>query len=110
MCPDTKQWQEMILAKAQQQYTLSFPDEKAEPTLFKHYLHYGVEAIKDRRKLTNDNEFLSGKHDYNLVRFIVRSYNEGGIEGVSSATSLGTSRTFSLSPIAELKQHTIQVI
>ena len=60
--------------------------------------------------LTNDGEFLSGYHDYNLVHFIIRSYNEGGIEGASSANSLGTSKTFPLSPLAELKQFTLQVV
>ena len=110
MCSDTQKWKESLIMQAQGQLTLSNPDEKADKTLLIQYLNYGVCAIKSRRKLTNDSELLGGQHDYNLVRFIIRSYNEGGIEGATSANSLGTSRTFSLSPLAELKQNTLQVI
>lgn len=101
---------ESLILQAQQQLTLSNPDEKADKTLLIQYLNYGVNEVRKRRKLTNDGEFLSGYHDYNLVHFIIRSYNEGGIEGASSANSLGTSKTFPLSPLAELKQFTLQVI
>lgn len=110
MCQDIAAWKESLILQAQQQLTLSNPDEKADKTLLIQYLNYGVTEIRKRRKLTNDSELLSGYHDYNLVHFIIRSYNEGGIEGASSANSLGTSKTFPLSPLAELKQFTLQVI
>lgn len=107
---DINVWRENIIKEAQLQLSLSFPDEVADPTLLKMFLKRGVSEITKRRKLTNDDEFTRGDHDYTLVRFIVRSYNEGGIEGVVGTSSLGVSRNFSVSPLAELKQNTLQVI
>ena len=85
MCQDIAAWKESLILQAQQQLTLSNPDEKADKTLLIQYLNYGVTEIRKRRKLTNDSELLGGQHDYNLVRFIIRSYNEGVVRGTAEA-------------------------
>ena len=107
---DINVWKENLIKEALLEISLAYPDEVADATLLKTFLKQGVHEITKRRKLKNDSEFVNGDHDYNLVRFIVRSYNEGGIEGVRSTNSLGVTRTFSVSPLAELKQNTLQVI
>lgn len=107
---NVNEWRDLIIKAAQTQLSLGNPDERADPNLLNIYLNFGIAEIKRRRKLKNDDELLSGIHDYVLVRFIVRSYNEGGVEGAESATSLGTTRNFTLSPLAELKSNVRQII
>lgn len=103
-------WKETMLKKASQQLTLGDPDQCSDKVILNNFLDFGICEIRKRRKLSNDTEFLRGYHDYTLTRFIVRSYNEGGIEGAGSASSLGNSTSFTLSPIAELQSNTLQII
>ena len=73
-----------------------------ETLMLEDFFNDAVNEIKKWRKLQNEKEFLSESYNSNIVRYIIRVFQEQGIEGQSSSNVGGDSKSFKLTPTQEL--------
>lgn len=78
--------------------------------LLEDFFDDAVIEIKKWRKLQNDNEFLEELYNSNIVRYIIRAFQELGIEGQSSSNVGGDSKVYKLTPRQELLSGIMQRI
>ena len=99
-----------LLEKAQRKLSLNAEDYTYDDDLLGDYFDDAVLIIKDWKKNYNDSIFLNGMYDTAIVQFIIESINLTGLEGQSSSSANGASKTFIASPEANLKSRIPQSI
>ena len=83
---------------------LEFNSEyEADEDLIEDFIDSAINEIQVWRRLTSEDEFLSGMYDTNIIRFVIESYNILGIEGQSYEGNGATSKQFSETPLSRLK-------
>jgi hypothetical protein len=83
---------------------LNFNSEyEADTELIGDFIDDAVSEIQVWRKLTNDDEFLSGMYDSNIINFVVESYNQIGAEGQSYDGNGSTTKQYLNTPLSRLK-------
>lgn len=94
---------ENLLAKAQRKLANNFPDYEYDTDLLGDYFDDAVDIIKDWTKSSDASLVLAGNYDRNIVEFIVQSINISGLEGQSSSSANGITKTFIATPESNLK-------
>lgn len=98
-----------IIKRATRQIQNNYGELSADETvMLEDFFDDAINEIKKWRKLQNDNEFLSELYNYNIVKYIVRVFQEQGIEGQTSSNVGGDSKSFKLTPSQELKSSIAQ--
>lgn len=92
-----------VLEKAQRKLSNNFPDYEYDKELLGDYFDDAVSIIKEWKKSSNDEIFLNGIYNKNIVQFIVESINISGMEGQSESYANGIRRKFYASPESNLK-------
>lgn len=82
----------------------------ADTEILGDFFDEGVLILTNWRKLKNDNEFLSGKHDVALINFMVESFGYMGMEGQSYSANNGRVRQYLLDPKAKLQSSVPQIM
>ena len=81
----------------------NFPDYEYDEELLGDYFDDAVDIIKDWTKTSDASLVLAGNYDRNIVEFIVQSINISGLEGQSSSSANGITKTFIATPESNLK-------
>lgn len=76
--------------------------ESEQVFMLEDFFDDAITTIKKWRKLTNENEFLQELYNYNIVKYIIRVFQEQGIEGQVSSNVGGVSKSYKLTPTQEL--------
>lgn len=92
-----------LLEKLQRRLQNNFPDYEFDEEFLGDYFDDACAIIKDWRKLKDDSVILSGIYDTNILKFIVESLNIAGLEGQSSSSANGITKSFYATPEANLK-------
>lgn len=92
-----------ILEKTQRKLANNFPDYDYDDDLLGDYFEDAVSIIKDWKRNQNDTVVLSGLYDRQIVQFIIESLNMAGIEGQSTSSANGVTKSFISSPESNLK-------
>ena len=93
---------EAVLEKAQRR--LQFNSDYAyDEDLLGDYFDDAVNIIRGWKKAQNDDIFFDGKYDSNIIQFIIESINVAGLEGQSSSSANGATKTFINTPESNLK-------
>lgn len=93
----------VLLEKAQRKLSNNFPDYEYDEELLGDYFDDAVEIINDWLRASGTSPVLTGNYDRNIVEFIVQSINISGLEGQSSSSANGITKTFISSPASNLK-------
>lgn len=93
-----------LLEKVQRKLANNFPDYEYDEDLLGDYFDDACSIIKDWKRNSQDSIFYDGKYDRNIVQFIVESIGASGLEGQSSSSANGISKTFYATPEANLKK------
>lgn len=99
-----------VIEKVQRQVSNNFADYTYEEELLEDYFDDAYNIIRSWRKLTKDDEFLTGKYDSNIKRFIIESLNIAGLEGQYSSSANGIQKIFIATPETNLKCSIPQVL
>lgn len=99
-----------LLAKAQRKLANNFPDYEYDKDLLGDYFDDAVDIIRDWKRASDTSLVLTGNYDRNIVEFIVESINISGLEGQSSSSANGITKTFISSPESHLKSSIPQSI
>lgn len=98
-----------IIVRAKRQLESDFGTISAEKAiLLEDYFDDAVSEIKKWRKLTLDDEFLNELYNYNITKYIIRVFQERGIEGQTNSNVGGESKSFKLTPNQELLTGIVQ--
>ena len=81
----------------------NFPDYEYDEELLGDYFDDAVDIIKDWLRASDTSLVLTGNYDRNIVEFIVQSINISGLEGQSSSSANGITKTFIATPESNLK-------
>lgn len=81
----------------------NFPDYEYDEDLLGDYFDDAVDIIKSWLRVSDTSLVLTGNYDRNIVEFIVQSINISGLEGQSSSSANGITKTFIATPEANLK-------
>lgn len=92
-----------LVEKSQRKLSLNSEDYVYDDTLLSDYFDDAILIIKDWKRNYNDNYILQGNYDSIIVDFIIQSINYNGLEGQSSNSANGISRTFVATPKAMLQ-------
>lgn len=79
-----------------------------ELLMLEDFFNDAIIEIKKWRKLKNDKEFLSELYNYDIVKYIIRVFQEQGIEGQTNSNVGGVSKTYKMSPKEELRSNISQ--
>ena len=88
--------------------TLKEADELA--FVLSNYLDEGIIILRNWRKLKDDTEFVSGKHDSGLIVFIKSKYQVNGRDLFNEYTSGGIKSNMKQTPESLLKASCKQVM
>lgn len=94
---------ETVVGKAQRRLQFNSPDYAYDEDLLNDYFDDAVNIIRNWKKAKNDDLFFDGKYDTNIVQFIIESINVSGLEGQSSSSANGATKTFINTPESNLK-------
>lgn len=92
-----------ILEKTQRKLANNFPDYEYDEELLGDYFDDAVNIIRDWKRASDTSLVLTGNYDRNIVQFIVESINISGLEGQSSSSANGITKTFISTPESNLK-------
>lgn len=92
-----------IIEKTQRKLANNFPDYDYDEELLGDYFDDAVSIIKDWKRNQNDSVVMTGIYDRQIVQFIIESLNMAGIEGQSSSSANGITKSFISSPESNLK-------
>lgn len=82
---------------------LEFNSEyEADEDIINDFIDSAINEIANWRHLTDESEYLSGMYDNSIIRFVIESYNQMGIEGQSYEANGATSKQFAETPLARL--------
>ena len=101
---------ETVLEKAQRRLSLNSPDYVYDEDLLGDYFDEAVDIIVDWKKASDNKLILSGKYDKNIIQFIIESINIAGLEGQSSSSANGITKSFIGTPESNLKSSIPQSI
>lgn len=108
------EWKETIISKALKQIAyrnnMSQSDIDNATTVLSIYLDEGINILRSWRKMKDDNEFLSGKHDNGLIDFIKAKDQSNGRDLFEEYTSGGIKANFKITPENRLKGSCKQVM
>lgn len=93
-----------VLEKVQRKLANNFPDYEYDEDLLGDYFDDAVSIIKDWKRTYDNGIFYEGNYDRNIVQFIVESIGYSGLEGQSSSSANGISKSFYATPEANLKK------
>lgn len=79
------------------------PDYTYDENLLRDYFDEACLIIKKWKKWSNTDKILSGDYDNQIIRYIIESINISGLEGQSSSSANGVTKTFRATPEANLK-------
>lgn len=92
-----------LIEKAQRRLANNFPDYEYDEDLLEDYFDDACSIIRGWKKLSDDTMLLTGNYDRNIVQFIIESINVSGLEGQSSSSANGVSKSFYATPESNLK-------
>lgn len=94
---------ELIINKAKRRIEFNYDTlDENQVELLSDFYDSAINAIKKWRHLTDNKEFENDDYNDIIVKYIVRTYQELGLEGVTSSTIGGDTKTFGRTPLAEL--------
>ena len=99
-----------LVAKAQRKLQFNASDYEYDEDYLGDLFDEACNIILDWKKLSSTNSFLDGRYDSAIVRYIVESINMSGIEGQTSSSANGNTKTFRNSPEGNLKASIPQTI
>ena len=99
-----------LLEKVQRKLSLNAEDYTYDEDLLGDYFDDAVAILRDWKRNYNDSLFLNGYYDTGIVNFIIESINITGLEGQSSSSANGVSKTFRASPESNLKSRYPQAL
>lgn len=76
---------------------------EADEDIIEDFIDSAISEIVNWRRLDNEDEFLSGMYDSNIVEFVIESYNKMGIEGQSYEGNGATSKQYTETALSRLK-------
>lgn len=83
-----------ILEKTQRKLQFNASDYEFDEELLGDYFDDACLIIQDWKRWSSLDGILTGRYDTDIVQFIILSINAGGIEGQSSSTTNGNSKSF----------------
>lgn len=92
-----------ILKKVQRKLSNNYPDYEYDEDLLGDYFDDAISIIINWKKLSDTNIILSGNYDREIQLFIIESIGKSGIEGQSSSTANGITKTYSGTPESHLR-------
>lgn len=111
---EMQEWKDVIIEKATRQISYRNNMSNSEKTelslVLSDYLEEGISILRNWRKLKDEAEFISGKHDSGIVNFIKNKYLSNGRELFGAYSSGGVSSTMKQTPESILKSTCKQVI
>jgi len=99
-----------LIGKAQRKLSLNAYDYTYDTNVLGDYFDDAISIIKDWKKNYNDSLVLTGVYDKYIVEFIIQSINYNGLEGQTSSSANGVSKTFIATPESNLKSSIPQSI
>lgn len=107
-------WKSDLIGQAKRQILLTTNMGKNETSelvfVLSDYLEEGIAIIKSWRKLNDESEFESGKHNSALIVFMKNKYYTNGRELFDNYSSGGVSTSMKQSPESLLKSSCKQVM
>ena len=94
---------ENLLEKAQRKLSLNAEDYTYDEDLLGDYFDDAVAIVQDWKRNYNEDYVLTGQYDTVIVQYIIESINWSGLEGQTSSSANGVTKTFIASPEANLK-------
>ena len=94
---------ENLLEKAQRKLSLNAEDYTYDEDLLGDYFDDAVAIIQDWKRNYNEDYVLTGQFDTVIIQYIIESINWSGLEGQTSSSANGVTKTFIASPEANLK-------
>lgn len=111
---DIELWKNDIVSISARQITFQNNMSNSEISQLKvvllDYLEEGLNILRNWRKLKNDDEFLSGKHNNGLVAYVKNRYQANGREIFGEYSSGGIQTNMYRSPESVLKSTCKQVM
>lgn len=92
-----------VLKKVQRKLSNNYPDYEYDEDLLGDYFDDAISIIINWKKLSDTNIILSGNYDREIQLFIIESIGKSGIEGQSSSTANGITKTYSGTPESHLR-------
>ena len=89
---------------------MSTSDKTELESILSVFLDDGIAIIKQWRKLKDNDEFLTGKHDYALKQFVIDKYLSNGRDIYKGYSSGGVNATMDQTPEGRLKNSCKQVM
>lgn len=109
MLDTIQELKDKIIERATRQLQNNYGElSKNETLMLEDYFDDCITEIKKWRKLQNDKEFLSELYNYDIVKYIIRVFQEQGIEGQTSSNVGGDSKSYKLTPKQELQTNVKQ--
>lgn len=111
---ELQEWKDSVIAKAVRQIkyraNMSQTDIDNLTFVLSDYLDDGIMILRKWRKMTNDNEFVSGMHDNALVSFLKAKDQANGRDLFTGYSSGGVNATMKVTPENLLKSSCKQVM
>ncbi len=92
-----------LLEKAQRKLSLNTEDYTYDEDLLGDYFDDAVAIVQDWKRNYNEDYVLTGQFDTVIIQYIIESINWSGLEGQTSSSANGVTKTFIASPEANLK-------
>lgn len=102
--------QTSILEKVQRRLQFNASDYEYDEEYLADFFEEACNIIVDWKRLSSTDSFLDGRYDSAIVRYIVESVNMSGIEGQTSSSANGNTKSFHNSPEGNLKSSIPQSI
>lgn len=94
---------ETLLEKIQRKLAYNSPDFEFDEEFLQDLIDEAYTIIYNWRKLSKNDEMLSGRYDTNIIQYVIESINATGIEGQKASSANGISKSFYNTPEANLK-------
>ena len=111
---EMQEWKDGIVEKAKRQLAyrnnLSGSDIDSLTIALFDYLDEGINVLREWRKLSNDVEFISGKHDNALIVFLKEKNQANGRDLFGDYSSGGIKANMKTTPENRLKGSCKQVM
>ena len=79
------------------------PDIDIDEEYLEDLINEAYTIIYNWRRLSKDDEILTGRYDTQIISYVLETINASGIEGQKSSNANGNSKTFINTPENNLK-------
>lgn len=99
---DIKKLKTELQTKIIRRLTLN-SDYEPDENLLLDYIEEAILEIKKWKNNSNDNIFLDGEYNSQIIQFVIESYHRTGIEGQLSNSFNGNVSKYQMTPLQHLK-------